>query len=197
MTRDEESSSLRLCSQERGNEQDLGGDGQLDEGVGWGLREVQSTGGRGSRGAPSRLIRPKRGAECHDVRAQSPRLGSPSRPGSEHEPPPLPRTPEPWLAAAHQATHILQRNEPSGSFKAARQPPSPRTASHPPHRCSTAGWRGRCAGPRGRPQQSRQHEVTTMPGLGSGVHREASRPRVSDDPFHMVVLNLLRKHEKF
>lgn len=89
---------------------------------------------------PSRLIRPKRVGECHDVRVQSPRLGSPSRPGSEHETRPQPL--EPWLVAAHQATNVLQRS--SGSFKAARQPPSPRAASHPPRRRSTAGWQGRC-----------------------------------------------------
>lgn len=88
-------------SQERGSEWGLG-DGRLDEGVGCGLREVRSAGGRESR--------PKRGGECHDVRAQGPRLGSPCRPGSEHKPCP---PPPPALAGSRPPSHQRPPEEPA------------------------------------------------------------------------------------
>lgn len=135
------------------------------------------------------------GVPCRE--GSGPRAGVPFQAGLRTQAPP-PGPPEPWLAAAHRATNVPQRIEPSGSFKAAPNP-RPRAqlpALPPPPAALLRGGGDAAPRPRAAPAvptaRGRSHAVPRKPRTPG-----APRPRVSDDPFHMAALDLLCKHEEF
>lgn len=111
------------------------------------------------------------GVPCRE--GSGPRAGVPFQAGLRTQALPPGPPPEPWLAAAHRATNVPQRNEPSGSFKAAPNPrPRAQLPALPLPPLLSCGVAGTLRPVQGRPQQCRQHGVAAMPCLGSRVHRE-------------------------